>query len=98
MPPRYEIRLVCRDGEWSDEAFADLDVVVRDGVVLLLGRLDQSALHGVLERIRARRYRVLDVRRARSRPARGRRCGAAEESPWPTTTRSGSSGRWAGRD
>jgi hypothetical protein len=68
MLPCYEIRLTCPDGGAADEVFADLQVA-RDGdVVLMTGRLDQSALHGVLERVRVRHWRLLDVRRSRSEP------------------------------
>jgi len=68
MLPSYEIRLTCPDDGEADEVFADLRVD-RDGdVVLMTGRLDQSALHGVLERVRFMRWRLLDVRRTRSEP------------------------------
>lgn len=68
MLPCYEIRLARPDSGSADEVFADLRVD-RDGdVVLMTGRLDQSALHGVLERVRARHWRLLDVRRTRSGP------------------------------
>jgi hypothetical protein len=66
--PCYEIRVSCPDNGSADEVFADLRVD-RDGdVVLMTGRLDQSALHGVLERVRLRHWRLLDVRRTRSMP------------------------------
>lgn len=66
MLPSYEIRLTCPDDGSADEVFEDL-TVGRDGdVVVVRGRLDQSALHGVLERVRVRRWRLLDVRRTRS--------------------------------
>ncbi len=68
MLPCYEIRLTGPDGGSADEVFGDLRVD-RDGdVVLMTGRLDQSALHGVLERVRVMRWRLLDVRRTRSMP------------------------------
>lgn len=68
MLPCYEIRVTCPDSGTADDVFADLRVD-RDGdVVLMTGRLDQSALHGVLERVRARNWRLLDVRRTRPFP------------------------------
>lgn len=68
MLPCYEIRLSCPDSGSANEVFADLRVD-RDGdVVLMTGRLDQSALHGVLERVRVMRWPILDVRRTRSLP------------------------------
>lgn len=68
MPPRYEIRLAERPGDPPWDAFSDLKVVTGGPVVLVAGELDQSALHGVLQRVRALRLELLDVRRARSRP------------------------------
>lgn len=70
--PDYEIRVICRGDGRPGEVFGDLTVSTDGGVVLVRGRLDQSALHGVLERIRARRWQVVDVRRARSTPRHGR--------------------------
>jgi hypothetical protein len=68
MLPCYEIRLTHPDGESPHEAFGDLTVTVDGDLVLITGRLDQSGLHGVLERTRALRWRLLEVRRARSLP------------------------------
>ena len=66
MPPRYEIRLSDRRGLSAADQFPDVEVS-RDGDALLLrGELDQSALHGVLERARALHLELLDVRRSRS--------------------------------
>jgi hypothetical protein len=66
MLPRYEIRLTCPDGRSADDVFADLTVTTDGDAVLVTGRLDQSALHGVLERIRLLRWELVDVRRTRS--------------------------------
>jgi hypothetical protein len=68
--PSYEIRLSRPEGPSAQQQFGDLTVVTDGDVVLLTGRLDQSALHGVLERIRLLRWRLLDVRRARRLPGR----------------------------
>jgi len=68
VPPSYEIRLICRDVVRPGDVFGDLTVRRAGSVVFLRGCLDQSALHGVLERIRAAGWQVLDVRRVRSAP------------------------------
>jgi hypothetical protein len=66
VPPRYEIRLSDRRGLPAADQFPDVEVS-RDGNALLLrGELDQSALHGLLERARALRLDLLEVRRSRS--------------------------------
>jgi hypothetical protein len=64
--PRYEIRLTCPDVTSADAVFADLTVTTDGDAVLMTGRLDQSALHGVLERVRLLRWDVVEVRRTRS--------------------------------
>ena len=71
MLPCYEIRLTYPEGTSPHEFFGDLTVTVDEDVVLITGRLDQSGLHGLLERVRALRWRLLEVRRTRSRPGRG---------------------------
>lgn len=71
MEPCYEIRLTCCDGQAPDDVFGDLRVITDGEIVLMIGRLDQSALHGVLERVRARRWHLLDVRRTRGLPRYG---------------------------
>lgn len=70
MPPGYEIRLSRPDGPSVQQQFDDLTVTTDGDVVLLTGRLDQSALHGVLERIRLLHWRLLEVRRTRHLPRR----------------------------
>jgi hypothetical protein len=66
--PSYEIRLSGPDDTSVRSHFDDLAITTEGDVVLLTGRLDQSALHGVLERIRFLHRRLLDVRRTRPRP------------------------------
>jgi hypothetical protein len=68
MFPYYEIWLTYPDGMSPHEFFGDLTVTVDGDVVLITGQLDQSGLHGVLERTRALRWRLLEVRRTRSLP------------------------------
>lgn len=66
----YEIRLARPEDASPDDFFGDdLTVSVDREVVVLTGRLDQAGLHGVLERSRALRWQVLDVRRTRVDPA-----------------------------
>ena len=66
MSPQYEIRVTRPLGRSLDDAFGDLEVRTDGTAVLLRGELDQSALHGVLERIRLLRWELLDLRRSRS--------------------------------
>ena len=68
MSARYEIRLSCPDDRSPEDISEGLKVTVDGDVVLITGRLDQSALHGLLERARNKQWRLLDVRRARSLP------------------------------
>ena len=70
MTPRYEIRLCARPAACCAEWFPDMDLHTDGAVLLLRAELDQAALHGVLERVRALRLDLLDVRRTRSRPRR----------------------------
>lgn len=65
----YEIRLTPPDGTSPYGLFGDLTVTADRDVVLITARLDQSGLHGVLERIRVLRWRLLEVRRTRAAPA-----------------------------
>jgi hypothetical protein len=67
---RFEIRIA---GTWNPivaEEFADVDARVEAGCVVLTAELDQSALHGLLERVRALHLELIDVRRTRSRRLR----------------------------
>lgn len=67
----YEIRLRPRPVAGSADWFPDLEQHSDGTVLLLRAELDQAALHGILERVRALRLDLLDVRRRRSRPRRG---------------------------
>jgi hypothetical protein len=71
VPPRYEIRLRGRSGPPSVDPFPDVDVSRNGNALLLRGELDQSALHGLLERVRLLRLDLVDVRRSRTRTAPG---------------------------
>lgn len=70
MPPRYDIRVRERPGELSSLAFLGLSASSAGGVVRLSGEMDQSALHGVLERVRILGLELIDVRRTSGPPRR----------------------------
>jgi hypothetical protein len=70
VPPRYEIRLRESPSRASTDAFPDCDVASDGRVVVIGGEFDQSALHGLLERIRVLHLELLDLRRTRGRPER----------------------------
>jgi hypothetical protein len=64
---RFEVRV---RGDWTPavaEQFGDFRVVRTSDGTVLSGDLDQAALHGLLERIRASGLELVDVRRPRGR-------------------------------
>jgi hypothetical protein len=70
MPPRYEVRLTDDSGLLPPELGSGVSAHRNGAVLLLVGEMDQAALHGLLERARALQLPVLDVRRSRARPRR----------------------------
>lgn len=62
-PARYEIRLDGVLGDRWSEWFGGLKVETGAGETILSGTLDQSALHGLLERARDLGLSVTSVRR-----------------------------------
>jgi hypothetical protein len=66
--PTYEIRIAGRCDETMAAAFAGLDVTFRGDVTVITGQFDQAALHGLLERVRALRLDLVEVRRVRLSP------------------------------
>ncbi|HEV7655532.1 MAG TPA: hypothetical protein VGP36_12485 [Mycobacteriales bacterium] len=70
MSARYEIRSSGASDRSTEDAVGGLDVIAADAVVLICGEPDQSALHGVLQRIRIMRWELLDLRRTRGSPRR----------------------------
>jgi uncharacterized protein (UPF0128 family) len=70
MPIHYEIHVLGEIDESTAEEFAALQVIASHEEMLLRGELDQAALHGVLERVRALGLELRDVQRVR--PARRR--------------------------
>jgi hypothetical protein len=61
----YEIRIAGHLDETALALFAGLEVRYRDDATLIIGQLDQAALHGVLEVIRALDLDLLAARRIR---------------------------------
>lgn len=59
----YEIKVVGRLDSAAQEAFGELVVDTEPTVTVLRGRLDQAALHGLLDRIRALGLELVGVRR-----------------------------------
>ena len=74
MLPRYEIRIAGQLDEATAAQFAGLDVTSCGPVTVIIGELDQAALHGLLERIRSLGLELVEARRARRpRPDPARR-------------------------
>lgn len=60
----YEIRLACHLTERGVERFDDLEVSYDDeGNTCLLGRFDQAALHGLLNKVRDLNLVLISVQR-----------------------------------
>jgi hypothetical protein len=60
----YEIRVTGALGPAAREAFADMAVEVEPATTVLTGDLDQSALHALLDRVRALGLELVDVKQA----------------------------------
>jgi hypothetical protein len=60
----YEIRVTGALGPAAREAFADMVVEVEPATTVLTGDLDQSALHALLDRVRALGLELVDVKQA----------------------------------
>jgi hypothetical protein len=62
--PGYEIRIRGRISEPLEDAFEDLVITVNPVETVVCGpHLDQAALYGILERIRALGLELVEVRR-----------------------------------
>jgi hypothetical protein len=72
MPHRYRIRVIGSLDDASRDTFRDLEVevVAEERLTILSGDLDQPALHGLLERIRALHLDLDDVQRVRETNSR----------------------------
>lgn len=60
----YEIRIVGSLGPAAQEAFSELSVETEPTVTVLRGNMDQAALHGLLDRVRALGLELVDIHRA----------------------------------
>ena len=60
----YEIRATGARGPAAREAFADMAVEGEPATTVLTGDLDQSALHALLDRVRALGLELVDVKQA----------------------------------
>jgi hypothetical protein len=67
---RYEVRVCGHLGERIRHAFAGLRVQTRGKDTVMVGALDQSALHGVLAQIETLGLELLEVRRLHGTPER----------------------------
>ena len=61
--PTYEIRIAGQLDETTITAFAELAVIRRGAVTVIIGQFDQAALHGLLEMIRSLGLDLLEARR-----------------------------------
>lgn len=93
---RYQILLDGKLDDTAAEMFAGLELRSEGDVTAISGDLDQAALHGQLERIRALGLELIEVRRVHGRspppaaPAEGvdaRGMAGANSSRWCRPTR-----------
>jgi hypothetical protein len=61
----YEIRIAGKLGPAAQEAFAGLGMDTEPTSTVLSGEMDQAALHGLLDRVRALGLELVDIRRVR---------------------------------
>ncbi len=61
----YEVRVLGSLGPAAKEAFADLSVDTEPTSTVLSGELDQAALLGLIDRVRALGLELIDIRRIR---------------------------------
>lgn len=62
----YEVRVAGVVGPAAREAFAQLRIQLEPRATVLSGTLDQSGLHGLIERIEALGLELIDIRRLSS--------------------------------
>jgi hypothetical protein len=67
-PVHYEVRVRGRVGPAACHAFADFAVQVEPAATVLSGGLDQTALHGLMARLRDLGLELVDVRRVYPKP------------------------------
>ncbi len=66
----YEIRVVGSLGPAAQEAFAGLAMETEPTATVLIGELDQAALHGLIDQVQALGLELVDIRRMRPPPSR----------------------------
>jgi hypothetical protein len=64
----YEVRVVGTLGSAGQEAFGGLSIDTEPAATVLSGEMDQAALHGLIDRVRALGLELVDIRRVRSGP------------------------------
>ena len=64
---RYEVRVVGTLGPAAEEAFGGLSIETEPTSTVLSGEMDQAALHGIIDRVRALGLELVDIRRVRKR-------------------------------
>ena len=64
---RYEVRVVGTLGPAAEEAFGGLTIDTEPTTTILSGEMDQAALHGLIDRVRALGLELVDIRRVRQR-------------------------------
>jgi hypothetical protein len=58
----YEIRVVGSLGPAARDAFADADIEVEPPATVISARLDQPALHALLDQVRALGLELIDIK------------------------------------
>jgi len=63
-PYQYQITISGGLGEIGREAFGDFKIESDDSTTVLIGDLDQHALHNVLDRVRALGLELVEIKQA----------------------------------
>ncbi len=61
----FEVRVVGRLGPAAEEAFGGLSIDTEPTSTVLSGAMDQAALHGLIDRVRALGLELVEIRRVR---------------------------------
>jgi hypothetical protein len=64
----YEIRVVGSLGPAARDAFADADIEVEPTATVISARLDQPALHALLDQVRALGLELIDIKQFQELP------------------------------
>jgi hypothetical protein len=65
----YEVRVVGTLGPAGQEAFGGLSIDTEPAATVLSGEMDQAALYGLIDRVRALGLELVDIRRVRGGPS-----------------------------